>query len=141
MQPQHEHHESHEHAEHVPVHGDSHDYGHNPAHGHDHDHTHGCFEWVHEVLPFGHRHSHGEASADAVLETSARGIWALKVSLLGLGATAVFQLAIVLLSGSVGLLSDTIHNCSDALTAVPLWIAFVLGRRAASRRYTYGYGR
>ena len=75
------------------------------------------------------------------LEASARGIWALKVSLLGLGATAAFQLTIVLLSGSVGLLSDTIHNASDALTAVPLWIAFVLGRHAASRRYTYGYGR
>jgi cation diffusion facilitator family transporter len=75
------------------------------------------------------------------LESSARGIWALKVSLLGLGATALFQLAIVLLSGSVGLLSDTVHNFSDALTAVPLWIAFVLGRWAASRRFTYGYGR
>ncbi len=47
----------------------------------------------------------------------------------------------VLISGSVALLADTIHNFSDALTAVPLWIAFALGRRAASRRYTYGYGR
>ena len=44
-------------------------------------------------------------------------------------------------SGSVALLADTVHNFSDALTAVPLWIAFVLSRRAASRRYTYGYGR
>ncbi len=47
----------------------------------------------------------------------------------------------VLLTGSVALLADTIHNFSDALTAIPLWIAFVLGRRPASRRYTYGYGR
>jgi cation diffusion facilitator family transporter len=78
---------------------------------------------------------------DAALESSARGIWALKVSLLLLGATAVFQLLIVLISGSVGLLADTIHNFGDAFTAVPLWIAFVLGRRAATRRYTYGYGR
>ena len=46
-----------------------------------------------------------------------------------------------MLTGSVALLADTIHNFSDALTAVPLWIAFVLGRRAATRRYTYGYGR
>ena len=41
----------------------------------------------------------------------------------------------------MALLADTIHNFSDALTAVPLWIAFVLGRRAATKRYTYGYGR
>jgi cation diffusion facilitator family transporter len=78
---------------------------------------------------------------DNALETSARGIWALKVSLLGLGATALFQLIIVLVSGSAALLADTIHNFSDALTSVPLWIAFVLGRRLVSRRYTYGYGR
>jgi divalent metal cation (Fe/Co/Zn/Cd) transporter len=63
------------------------------------------------------------------METSARGIWALKVSLLGLGATAIFQVFVVWISGSVGLLADTIHNASDALTAVPLWIAFSVGRR------------
>ncbi len=51
------------------------------------------------------------------------------------------QLAVVIVSGSVGLLADTIHNFSDALTAIPLWIAFVLGRRAPTRRLTYGYGR
>ena len=56
-------------------------------------------------------------------------------------STAVAQLAVVLVTGSVALLADTIHNFSDALTAVPLWIAFALGRRAATRRYTYGYGR
>jgi cation diffusion facilitator family transporter len=75
------------------------------------------------------------------METSARGIRALKVSLLGLGATAIFQVFVFLISGSVGLLADTIHNASDALTAVPLWIAFSLGRRPANERYTYGYGR
>jgi cation diffusion facilitator family transporter len=80
-------------------------------------------------------------STDAALEGSAKGIWALKVSLALLGATALFQLVIVLISGSVGLLADTIHNAGDALTALPLWIAFVVGRRAATRRYTYGYGR
>ncbi|GGM87265.1 cation diffusion facilitator family transporter [Dactylosporangium sucinum] len=47
----------------------------------------------------------------------------------------------MLLSGSVALLGDTLNNVADALTAVPLWVAFVLGRRAANRRYTYGYGR
>jgi divalent metal cation (Fe/Co/Zn/Cd) transporter len=69
---------------------------------------------------------------DRVLETSERGIWALKISLVGLFATALFQLVIVFLSGSVGLLADTIHNFSDALTAVPLWIAFALARRPAT---------
>ncbi|MEO5952366.1 MAG: cation diffusion facilitator family transporter [Chloroflexia bacterium] len=75
------------------------------------------------------------------MESSARGIWALKVSLLGLGLTATFQVVVFLISGSVGLLADTIHNGSDALTAIPLWIAFVLGRRKPSESYTYGYGR
>ncbi len=44
-------------------------------------------------------------------------------------------------SGSIALLGDTLHNSADALTAVPLGIAFVLGRRRPNRRYTYGYGR
>lgn len=56
-------------------------------------------------------------------------------------ATTVAQAAVVTFSGSVALLADTIHNLSDALTAVPLWIAFVLSRRAATRRYTYGFNR
>ncbi len=47
----------------------------------------------------------------------------------------------VVFSGSVALLGDTLHNAADALTAVPLGIAFLLGRRLPTRRYTYGYGR
>jgi cation diffusion facilitator family transporter len=47
----------------------------------------------------------------------------------------------VLFSGSVALLSDTIHNFGDAATAVPLWIAFALTRLGVSRRFTFGYGR
>ncbi|GGX72854.1 cation efflux system protein [Streptomyces anandii JCM 4720] len=66
---------------------------------------------------------------------------ALWVSLAALGATALLQALVVLVSGSVALLGDTVHNAADALTAVPLGIAFVLGRRAANRRFTYGYGR
>jgi len=66
---------------------------------------------------------------------------ALWVSLLVLGATALAQAVVVAVSGSVALLGDTVHNTADALTAVPLGIAFVLGRRAATRRFTYGYGR
>lgn len=88
----------------------------------------------------GHNHDPGESIDDA-LTSSARGIRALKVSLLGLGLTAVAQLAVVLVSGSVALLADTIHNVTDALTAIPLWIAFVIGRRPATKRYSYGFQR
>ena len=73
-----------------------------------------------------HRHRHEPAGAP---ESSARGIWALKVSLAGLLATALLQAAVVALSGSVALLADTLHNFADALTSIPLWIAFRLGRK------------
>jgi cation diffusion facilitator family transporter len=87
-------------------------------------------------------HHHDAAdSVDEALASSAAGMRAVKVSLVGLATTAAFQVAIVVLSASVALAADTIHNFSDALTAVPLWIAFVLGRRAATRRYNYGFGR
>ena len=49
-----------------------------------------------------------------------KGIWAVKISLVGLFATSGLQLAVVLISGSVALLADSIHNFSDAQTAVPL---------------------
>lgn len=78
---------------------------------------------------------------DPALEGSREGIRALWLSLLILGATMVFQAVIVVFTGSVALLGDTIHNAADALTAVPLGIAFLVGRRPANRRYTYGYGR
>jgi hypothetical protein len=109
-----------------------------PTHGHDRPRSVSGFL---RGLVGGHDHHHGPDAVDPRLESSSRGIWALKVSLLGLAATASFQVVIVLISGSVALLADTIHNFSDALTAVPLWIAFVLGRRAATSRYPYGYGR
>ena len=75
------------------------------------------------------------------MESSERGIRALKISLVGLGLTALFQLIIVLVSGSIALLADTIHNFADAGTSIPLWIAFALARRGTSRRFTYGYGK
>ncbi len=136
----HDHHE-HPHAQHEHAHDHAaHDTpGH--EHGHDHDHADGWLGRLQEAIPFLHGHSHGEVNVDSALEGSERGIWALKVSLVVLGATALFQVVIVWLSGSVGLLADTVHNFADALTAVPLWLAFVVGRRPANRRYTYGYGR
>lgn len=87
-----------------------------------------------------HSHDAGDSIDDA-MESSAAGIRAVKISLLVLGATATVQILIVVVSGSVALLADTIHNFSDALTAIPLWIAFALSAKAATRRYTYGFGR
>jgi cation diffusion facilitator family transporter len=75
------------------------------------------------------------------MEASSEGMRALWISLGVLGATAVIQAAVVALSGSVALLGDTLHNAADALTAVPVGVAFIVGRRPATRRYTYGYGR
>ncbi|MCV7415908.1 cation diffusion facilitator family transporter [Mycolicibacterium litorale] len=118
------------------------------GHGHPHHHHH-----HHHTSTGGGRirgavrevfapHSHDASdSIDGALESSAAGIRAVKTSLVILGATTVVQIAIVMLSGSVALLADTVHNFSDAMTAIPLWIAFALGTRTATRRYTYGYGR
>ncbi len=112
---------------------------HNHDHGHNHEHPKGVRGLVREIFS---PHSHDTAdSMDAALASSVAGMRAVKVSLAGLALTAVFQVVIVVVSGSVALAADTIHNFSDALTAVPLWIAFALGRRAATRRYNYGFGR
>jgi cation diffusion facilitator family transporter len=87
-------------------------------------------------------HSHDAVDrVDAAMEASREGMRALWVSLAGLSVTALAQAAVLLVSGSVALLGDTLHNAADALTSVPLAIAFTLGRRPATRRYTYGYGR
>lgn len=119
-------------------HHDSHDHG---PHDHDHDHEHaggirGLLKGV--FAP----HSHDAAdSVDRALADSEKGMRALKISLVGLAVTAILQVGVVLISGSVALLADTVHNFSDALTAVPLGIAFWIGRRKPTKRYTYGYGR
>jgi cation diffusion facilitator family transporter len=111
---------------------------------HDHhadEHAHDTGRWDkvrHKITP----HSHDSADkVDSALESSREGLRALWISLAVLGATAALQAIIVVFSGSVALLGDTLHNVADALTAVPLGIAFLLGRRAATRAYTYGFGR
>lgn len=116
-------------------HGHSHS---NPGHSH-----HGRLARpLHRLRHLLKPHSHETADkVDVALESSARGIRALWISLAVLGVTAAAQAGVVVVSGSVALLGDTVHNAADALTAVPLGIAFVLGRRAATRRFTYGYGR
>ena len=87
-------------------------------------------------------HSHDASDQiDSALESNAAGRRALFISLVGLGVTAVLQAGVVVLSGSVALLGDTLHNVADALTAVPLLVAFTLARRPPNKRYTYGYGR
>jgi cation diffusion facilitator family transporter len=114
-------------------------------HSHDeHDHEHEHFKnpvigWLQDFF-MPHTHGHQEAALDPNLATD-RGIRAVKISFVGLMVTAAFQVVIVTISGSVALLADTIHNFSDALTAIPLGLAFWLSRRARNRRYTYGYGR
>ena len=112
---------------------------HDAVHGQGHEHAGGVRGWVLELF---RPHSHDAAdSVDSALEASSEGIRAVKISLVALLVTALAQAAIVVITGSVALLADTIHNFSDALTAVPLWIAFVLGRRRPNSRFTYGYGR
>ncbi|WP_057334502.1 cation diffusion facilitator family transporter [Mycobacterium tuberculosis] len=106
---------------------------------HDHAHSRGVPAMIKEIFA---PHSHDAAdSVDDTLESTAAGIRTVKISLLVLGLTALIQIVIVVMSGSVALAADTIHNFADALTAVPLWIAFALGAKPATRRYTYGFGR
>ncbi|MGH8071641.1 MAG: cation diffusion facilitator family transporter [Candidatus Entotheonellia bacterium] len=93
-------------------------------------HTHG---------PVLHSHHHG--GIDPAIATTARGLWAIRWSCAALLGTAALQLAVVALSGSVALLADTLHNFSDAATALPLWLAFALRRRPPTERFTYGYRR
>jgi cation diffusion facilitator family transporter len=120
-------------------HDDDHEHHHDEAGEHDHVHEHrpgvlGLFDSIFHA----HRH---DIDVDDLLEADAEGMRTLWISLVCLTLTASLQSVIVLMSGSVGLLADTVHNFSDALTAVPLWLAFVVGRRPANHRYTYGYGR
>ena len=113
--------------------------GHVHGHRQGHGGSPGMFRRLGHML---RPHSHEAADqVDAAMEASAEGIRALWISLAVLGTTAVLQLAVVAVSGSVALLGDTLHNAADALTAVPLGIAFVVARRPPTRRYTYGYGR
>ncbi|MBF0283749.1 MAG: cation transporter [Magnetococcales bacterium] len=129
----------HDHGEgghHGEVHG--HDHG-GHAHGdHGHDHGGGLLGWLKGT--FAHSHDVSD-KIDSVMESSEKGIRALKISLVGLGITALLQVLVVIYSGSVALLADTIHNFADAATSIPLWIAFALARRGANRRFTYGYGK
>jgi cation diffusion facilitator family transporter len=89
------------------------------AHEHAHGHEHG------------HDHTHG--LVDPSIKRSRAGLRAVVVSLAVLGLAALAQAVILAASGSVALLADMIHNAGDALTAVPLGIAFLLRSERAER--------
>jgi cation diffusion facilitator family transporter len=107
--------------------------------GHEHEHPGGVRGLLGSVF---RPHSHDPSdSVDDALQSSSRGIRALQASFAVLLLTGLAQGLVAYVSGSVALLADTIHNFSDAFTAVPLGLAFWLSRRPPSRRFPYGYGR
>jgi cation diffusion facilitator family transporter len=117
-----------------------------PGHGQGHGHTRDSPGWGSRIrhaltdVVGSHSHDQGDEVA-AALEADADGRRALWRGLLALGLTALIQAVVVGVSGSVALLGDTLHNVADALTAVPLLVAFGLARRPPNQRFTYGYGR
>ncbi len=116
-----------------------------PVHAHDHEHHHDhalSGRLRHRLGDLFGTHSHDSVDlVDDALEATSEGRRALYLSLVILLTTASAQAVVVVLSGSVALLGDTLHNFADALTAVPLLFAFRLGLRTANDRFTYGYGR
>ena len=109
--------------------------------GHGHKHPGGPLGWFAAIFHLhGHEHEEKDIGADPAFKTQ-DGIRTVWIALAALGITTLVQIAIFLMSGSVALLADTVHNLGDMLNSVPLLIAFYLARRAATRRYTYGFGR
>lgn len=133
---------SHEHGhpdDHIHDSGHQHDHTHNHEHHADNAHTTNSASRGGHSHGDGHGHTHGVV--DPTIASTTRGIWAIKWSFVGLGTTALIQVAVVAMSGSVALLADTIHNVGDAATAIPLWVAFMFARLKPSRRFPYGLGR
>ena len=145
----HDHDHEHPHP-HPHPHADDHDHGHDHPHphphadDHDHDHHHGggVWGWLSVVFHLhGHSHQRAALAEHQAFQHNEIGIRTVWQALAALGLTAVLQIVIVLISGSVALLADTLHNVGDAINSIPLLIAFYLARRVANRRYTYGYSR
>ncbi|HWY89987.1 MAG TPA: cation diffusion facilitator family transporter [Solirubrobacteraceae bacterium] len=95
----------------------------------------------HGAHPHSHRHArahggrtHSHGLVDESIKRSREGIRAVSLSLVVLGLAAVAQTVVFVASGSIALLADLIHNFGDALTAVPLGIAFALSSQIAERR-------
>lgn len=134
-------HTDHDHDDHD--HGpDAHDHD-DHEHGHDdHDHGHGPLGWLGGLFHFhGHSEQRQALAADTAIGANREGIRTVWLALGALMLTTVIQVIILSFSGSVALLADTIHNLGDALNSIPLLIALYLARRAATRRYTYGFGK
>lgn len=118
-----------------------HHHEHRHGHGHDHGHDHAGGFWArvrHALTPHSHDHTEAIQTAEEASRTGIRAAW---ISLVGMGATAALQIVIVWLSGSIALLADTLHNLGHLATTIPLLLAFRLGRRAPTRRYSYGFRR
>ncbi|MGI8622684.1 MAG: cation diffusion facilitator family transporter [Solirubrobacteraceae bacterium] len=90
---------------------------------------------AHAPHAHGHGHSHGLVARSIL--SSRDGLRAVSWSLLVLLITSVLQLGVFVLTGSIALLADLIHNFGDALTAVPLGIAFLLRSFRAEKRAGY----
>ena len=135
----------HDHGSHAGHDDHGHDHGHDHGgHGHDHgdhDHDHGSGLWAqikHAITP----HSHDAAEAiQTATEARTDGIRTAWIGLAGMLAVAVAQIAIVAISGSIGLLADTIHSFGHVVTTIPLIIAFKLSARKPTARYNYGFRR
>jgi Co/Zn/Cd efflux system component len=103
----------------------AHDHGHGHGHPHDHDHA--------EAPGHSHAAAHSHGLVDPSIVRSRAGIRAVAFSLAVLGVAASLQLVVYAACGSVALLADLVHNAGDALTAVPLGIAFLLRSARAER--------
>ena len=109
---------------------------------HEHAHPQGIWGGILSVLHLApHGHEHDDLATDRAFLDNAAGIRTVWLALAALALTSVVQVVIMSFSGSVALLGDTVHNIGDGLNSIPLLIAFYLVRRAATRRYTYGFGR
>jgi cation diffusion facilitator family transporter len=154
IEDQHAHHHD-EHQHHHGAHGHNHEHQHEHDHHHhaDHHHDHHEHEYNHAHswweniasalhLPgYGHTHDHGDLVHQMRADNNKLAIRTVWFALLALGLTTLLQGFIVMASGSVALLADTVHNLGDSLNSIPLLIAFYLARRPANQRYTYGYNR
>jgi cation diffusion facilitator family transporter len=93
--------------------------------------------WAHRASSVlaggGHEHGHAHGLVDPSIVRSRAGVKAVLISLGLLGAAAAVQAVIFVLSGSVALLADLIHNAGDALTAIPVGAAFLLRSERAER--------
>ena len=111
------------------------------SNAHGHSHGSGPLGWLGAIF---HLHGHGDEAAAGpgdLAGNTAEGIRTIWVALVALGLTTIVQFVIVAFSGSVALLADTVHNLGDFLNSIPLLVAFYVGRRVATARYTYGFGR